>query len=163
MLIWQQARQDARDVLSAYWHEEAYPVDPERVAEAMGMVVDRRPVAREVSGMLHVAPDEPPVIYVDDHDVWQRQQFTIAHEIGHYYERVNFGEQNFNFIDRRGGPYDGHEFYADEFAGNLLMPEEEVKRQVNSGRGTAQIAHHFDVSLPAITMRIRRLSDRQLL
>ena len=159
VLLKEKARRDAEEVLSVYW-AAGFPVDPERIALAMGMTVDRRRLRDGTSGILRVEPDLAPEIFVDATDVEPRQKFTIAHEIGHYYERTMSGASDFNFIDRRGGEYDAHEFYADEFAANLLMPEWEVRRQVEAGAGLAQLARHFGVSLPAIRIRLQRLAKQ---
>lgn len=156
MLVRDKAREDAEAVLRAYG-DLRFPIDPERIAKRMGMYVDRRPLGKDISGMLRVEPDFAPQIYIDEADTSQRQRFTIAHEIGHYYERTLNGEGDFNFIDRRGGRYDVHEFYADEFAGNLLMPEAEVRRMDETSVSIAELAARFGVSLPAIRMRLKRL------
>lgn len=156
MLVKDKAQADAADVLDAYW-ANGFPVDPERIAEAMGMTVDLRLLEPGISGMLRVEPGIRPEVFVDLQDTPQRRAFTIAHEIGHYYERVGRDEVDFNFIDRRGAEYDVHEFYADEFAGNLLMPDQEVRRIAADGMRLARMAQHFGVSLPAMRTRLRRL------
>ncbi|MHC9941634.1 ImmA/IrrE family metallo-endopeptidase [Corynebacterium diphtheriae] len=59
-----------------------------------------------------------------------RQRFTLAHEIGHLVEREHLGKDvEYSFIDyRNNGKCDLHEFYADEFAGSLLMPAREFSK-----------------------------------
>lgn len=156
MLIKEKAEQDAAEILATYWGDE-FPVDPERIARRMGLLVDRRMLRPGTSGILQVDPSSTPRIYVDADDVPQRQSFTIAHELGHFYERTSNGEADFNFIDRRGGKYNVHEFYADEFAANLLMPSRAVHRLKRDGASLARMARHFGVSFPAMTIRLRRL------
>ena len=156
MLVKDQAALDAQEVLDAYW-ANGFPVDPVRIAEAMGMTVHAADLADNISGMLRVEVDEAPEIFTHIDDVPQRRAFTVAHELGHYYERTQRGDRDFNFIDRRGGTYDVHEFYADEFAGNLLMPADEVRRALGQGMRLARLAQHFGVSLPAMKLRLRRL------
>jgi len=55
------------------------------------------------------------------------------------------------------------EFYADEFAGELLMPEDEFRDIHNQG-GDAFAARHFGVTPSAAAKRNQRLeySDRLL-
>lgn len=156
MLVKDKAAQDAADVLEGYWAND-FPVDPERIALAMGMTVERLPLQDGVSGMLRVEPHAAPEVFIDSAEVPQRQRFTIAHEIGHYYERTQSGERDFNFIDQRGAGYDVHEFYADEFAGNLLMPAWKVQEMHGEGAGLAVMASAFGVSLPAMRQRLKRL------
>lgn len=160
VLVKDKAATDAADVLAAHGRR-AFPIDVEAIARSLGLRVTRTQLRQGISGMLQVDPDATPQIYVDVEDVRPRQRFTIAHELGHYYERTTRGEADFNFIDRRGGRYDIHEFYADEFAGNLLMPIDEVTRQVEQGASLAAMVAHFGVSLPALHTRLRRLGLEQ--
>ncbi|ANC31551.1 ImmA/IrrE family metallo-endopeptidase [Isoptericola dokdonensis] len=156
MLVKEKAANDAADVLEAYW-AAGYPVDPDRIAAQLDMDVIRATFNESISGMLRVEPGDRPVIYVDDRDSEQRQRFTIAHEIGHYVERNSRGETDFNFIDRRGGGYDAHELYADEFAANLLMPSHYVKQLHADGINPGVMARRMNVSLQAMQIRLRRL------
>jgi Zn-dependent peptidase ImmA (M78 family) len=156
MLVKEKAAKDAAEVLDTYW-ALGFPVDPERIATAIGMLVERQQLRDGTSGMLRVEKDSSPEIFVNANDVDQRQRFTIAHELGHYFERTTSGAVDFNFIDRRGAEYDAHEFYADEFAANLLMPEYEVRARVEDKFPLTRLAQHFGVSLPAMKLRLRRL------
>lgn len=156
-LIVDVARKAAEDVLADYWHPDKFPVDVEAIAEKMGLTIDRTFLRDGVSGMIRVRPNEDPVIYVNAEENPLRQRFTIAHELGHYVERSNQGQNNFAFIDERGTRYDLHEFYADEFAGNLLMPADEVARLRDLEYTNVQMAAHFGVSAPALNKRLERL------
>jgi Zn-dependent peptidase ImmA (M78 family) len=159
MLAKEKAANDANDVFAAYWHN-GFPVDPVWIARQMGLTVDQSLGLPDVSGMLIAQSETRPVIYVDRGDSEQRRRFTVAHEIGHYYERVSSGNREFAFIDRRGGKYDIHEYYADVFAASLLMPENEVRRQVAVGTSLAKLASYFNVSLSAMRLRLHRLHIR---
>ena len=156
MQVKDKARRDAEDVRDGYWLL-GFPVDPERIASSMGIIVERLPLEEGISGMIRVEPGMDPVVYLNENEVIQRQRFTLAHEIGHYYERTDSGDTDFNFIDHRGAGYDLHEFYADEFAGALLMPEAEFRRLQASDIGLAGMARHFGVSIAAIQKRRQRL------
>lgn len=156
MLVKDKARLDAREVLGETW-AAGFPVDPERIASQLGIVVRRIPLEDGVSGMLQAEPGFDPEIFVNSNDTRQRQQFTIAHELGHYYERAKSGETDFNYIDYRGTTYDLHEFYADEFAGALLMPITELDRLKGAGSNIADLARHFGVSIAAVQKRLERL------
>ena len=165
MLIKDAAANAADELLRAYWPERTFPVDPFALAHRLG--VDTRLVVMEdgVSGMVVANQDGQDsglqaTIFVDSTHVAQRRAFTCAHELGHYAERVltsRQGEESFAFVDRRTSRSDAHEFYANEFAGNLLMPADEVARLEKQGASTAEMARHFGVSIPAMDVRLRRL------
>lgn len=156
MLVKDKARSDAQAVLRDTWTLGA-PVDPKRIADNLGITVRYLPLEQNVSGMLRVE-DDFAEIYVNSNDVPTRQRFTIAHELGHYIERTSQGKTDFNFIDYRSGDvYDLHEFYADEFAGALLMPATELQARRESETPLPLIARHFGVSVAALQKRIERL------
>ena len=157
MLVKDKARQDAAEALEATW-TAGFPVDPARVASQLGIAVHYLPLEDGISGMLQVEPGFDAEIYVNENDTQQRQRFTIAHELGHYYERAARGMAGANFIDKREpGKYDLHEFYADEFAGALLMPKDEIDRLQAEQASPAKMATYFGVSLAAMQKRLERL------
>lgn len=53
--------------------------------------------------------------------------------------------------------YDLHEFFADEFAAALLMPPEDVAKQLKLGRTPTQMAERYDVTISAVKAWIQRL------
>src|SRR5947208_2473138 len=127
-LVIDRAREDAEATARDFSVTGRFPVNVADVAAGMGVRIEYTFLRDGVSGMIRSRPPEVPVIYVDATENPARQRFTIAHELGHYVERINQGQSDFAFIDERGTKYDLHEFYADEFAGNLLMPEGEIER-----------------------------------
>ncbi|QCW22218.1 metalloprotease [Gordonia phage WelcomeAyanna] len=157
-LVVEVARKAAEEVAADYWHPGRFPVDVESIARGMGLRVEYTYLRAGVSGMVRARPDETPTIYVDRDENPARQRFTIAHELGHFVERSNQGKIDFAFIDERGTKYDLHEFYADEFAGNLLMPASEIRRLQSRQESNVQMAAHFGVSVPALVKRIERLT-----
>ena len=154
------AREDAEKTAAAYSTPGIFPVDVARVAAAMGLRIEYTQLREGVSGMLRSRPNDVPVIFVDADENPARQRFTIAHELGHYVERINQGETDFAFIDERGRKYDLHEFYADEFAGNLLMPSDEIDRLRSRGKSNIEMAAHFGVSPAALAMRMKKIARR---
>ncbi len=157
-LVTDQAKKDAESVASTYTWMHVFPVDVEEIARNMGLLVEYSYLRDGVSGMLRSRPPEIPVIYVDATENEARQRFTIAHELGHYVERTNQGQNDFAFVDERSTKYDLHEFYADEFAGNLLMPEDEIERQRAQRKTPLEMAAHFGVSPAALNTRLKRLA-----
>ncbi|HZU48694.1 MAG TPA: ImmA/IrrE family metallo-endopeptidase [Mycobacterium sp.] len=155
-LVIDAAKDAAASVATTYWQPGEFPVDVEAIAKNMGLRVEYTYLRDGVSGMIE-ARGEEVVIYVDFDENSARQRFTIAHELGHFVERSNQGQRNFAFIDERGTKYDLHEFYADEFAGNLLMPADEIRNLRRRGFSNVEMAAHFGVSVPALNKRLDRL------
>lgn len=160
-LVIDRARADAEATIRDYFAPGRFPVDVRRIAAGMGIRVEATYLKDGVSGMIRSRPPEVPVIYVDESEIETRQRFTIAHELGHYVERINNGQTDFAFIDERGTKYDLHEFYADEFAGNLLMPAEEIERLQRNYKSNIEMAAYFGVSPAAMTTRLKRLANNR--
>ena len=160
-LVIDAARDAAKTVATEHWPPDMFPVDVESIAHAMGIRVDYTFLKDGVSGMIQSRPPAVPTIYVDTTEHPTRQRFTIAHELGHYVERMNQGQTNFAFIDERGTKYDLHEFYADEFAGNLLMPADEIAQLQRRDQSNIAMAAHFGVSPAAMITRLKRLANRR--
>ncbi|WP_172193495.1 ImmA/IrrE family metallo-endopeptidase [Actinomyces faecalis] len=159
MLVWQQARADAESVARGYDRDGVFPRDVKTIAEMIGLEVIIAPLTEDTSGLIIKRNKySNPQIYVDSTELEVRQRFTIAHEIGHYFERMNADDSEYSFVDRRGsGQYDLHEFYADEFAGTLLMPQEEIQRLREAGKTAVEMAAHFGVSVAAMNTRLKRI------
>jgi Zn-dependent peptidase ImmA (M78 family)/transcriptional regulator with XRE-family HTH domain len=92
------------------------------------------------------------VIVVPTEGAWSRQNWTIAHELGH----VSAGD----FAPLADGPASNGEKAANSFAAELLMPESDM-RQVNWSQLTdAQVGKFLwesGVSLDALMNRLRSL------
>jgi len=86
----------------------------------------------------------------------RRLRFTIAHEIGHF---LLHREQA---VAERGGATNQasarREREADEFAAELLMPDDLVRQAVlEDGADVRRLADRFDVSTQAMSLRLRHL------
>lgn len=157
MAIWEEmraaARKDAEEVLEEYWNG-VIPVDPIAIAEAMGISSYRMQLGDNVSGMLRKRPQEPAEIFVDLDDGPLRSRFTIAHELGHFMDRIWGNDAaDEELIDRRDGTSNPTEFRANEFAGSLLMPEKPFVAMVREGVSDFKIARAFQVSQAAVRVR----------
>lgn len=65
------------------------PVDPEKIAEQLGLEVVLTPLESKVGGFVLKKNGEAVRIYVNSNDSWERRKFTLAHEIGHYWLHRN--------------------------------------------------------------------------
>src|SRR5262249_13213277 len=95
------AESDAQHLLSRLGMIKI-PVDPRKVARALGIEVWTSDLDENVAGVL-VQRKGPPEIYVSAADHINRQRFTIAHEVGHFIERAAKGESEapLNYVDYR--------------------------------------------------------------
>jgi len=154
-----QAAQDALRLLGDTW-EGRLPVDPVRIARALGIdVLDAR-LDANVSGALVKEPGQDPIIVLNTRDAANRKRFTCAHELGHFVRRSDHPDA-YEYIDLRNPSSstgrDAEERYANEFAACLLMPEEHVRRLRKEGLGELQLAMRFDVSREAMHYRLDNL------
>ncbi len=157
-LKWQVARRKAREVRAAG------PVGPGlaglvEIAERWNASVEFARLREDLSGFIIKEPGQDPRIYINADHTTARQRFTLAHEIGHLIERESVaGDNNYSFVDYRSSEgYDLHEFFADEFAGELLMPAGLLIRTVRQ-HGEYKAAVDFGVSVPAVKRRLARLA-----
>lgn len=170
-----------RDFEERYDADEAPPVPVERIAGSLlGLLIDEVDDIRSLpgaptdqgrlSGMLD--PGEM-VVWVDRGEARRssgRRRFTIAHEIGHLLlhvptsPRVFYdGPANIREIDE--DPSDEElpelrqrEKEANVFARELLMPEPLVNEQAHAtGFNLPALANRFEVSVPAMRLRLRLL------
>lgn len=89
----------------------------------------------------------------------KRQRFTLAHELGHY---ILHKEKNSEFKDAvffRNETMDPMEYNANEFAGELLMPEKILRDRINKDgiRNIGELSELFGVSAGAMKYRILSL------
>jgi predicted transcriptional regulator len=170
-----------REFEENYDASDAPPVPVERIARSLlGLYIDEHDDIRtlpnapadqgHLSGMLD--PQEM-IIWIDRSEAQRsprRKRFTIAHEIGHFRMHVTSSERI--FVDRQrdivelsssaGGPQapglHQREREANEFARELLMPEVLVSARARAaGFNLSALAERFEVSVPAIRLRLRLL------
>ena len=88
----------------------------------------------------------------------KRQRFTIAHELGHFYMHK---DKNVDFEDTtffRNTDNSSIEYSANEFAANLLMPEDSIRKAIQTGtKNIEDLSSQFNVSIAAIKYRVLSL------
>jgi len=142
---------------------ETSPLDIESLIRLCGVGLRKYPMDNERSGYLRL--DEGRwVIGVNSLHHPKRQRFTMAHELGHYFlhrNQSNNIEDTVLFRDSSFGG-GGIEYEANEFAADLLMPEEEFSRLVVERKGVvADISEAFQVSSLAVTVRAKQLGYKE--
>ena len=94
------------------------------------------------------------ILSIKHHRDEERRRFAIAHTLGHYF--LHFSDDDKEFKDSvfyRNLDYNNEEVEANEFALNLLMPEEEYKKYAennaynfkNNTCDVRKIAEYFKV------------------
>lgn len=167
-------------LLGKYWDGKT-PVDPNSIAVKMGMEVYFAPIPGGLAGLILKDDRERfPSIFVDKDATTSRKRFTIAHELGHYVEKLidskppdqrlpgyfGFSDESMTSdekilagcrpTDSGTSDQSQRELFADYFACCLLIPEDKVLEFINKGANIKDVATYFGVS--AATMR-NRLND----
>jgi Zn-dependent peptidase ImmA (M78 family) len=160
----QQPERDARELLERVWQDQPVPVDPIYLARELGIDVYVADLTPGWSGALMKRAYEPAGIYLNRDEHPNRQRFTAAHELGHYYKRQPEDHEAYEYVDRRDqrarAGTDPEEIYANAFAAALLMPREEVEQLHAQGLAAPTMAHHFGVSAEAMSIRLDNLGLR---
>jgi transcriptional regulator with XRE-family HTH domain len=159
------ARDAAEQLLAAARLTGAPPVDVADLARRCGVRVLDFDFAGMVDGLVVQLQDGPAIGLDTGQPNEQRRRFTLAHELGHYLLRhsVSF---HLDFFDTGGSAGDSpgynwqHERAANEFAANLLMPAELVRREADRVRDIDELAAAFDVSRQAMAFRLAALGLR---
>jgi Zn-dependent peptidase ImmA (M78 family) len=148
--------------LREHW-DGKLPVDPGVIAKRLGLRLEAvgspfDPVA--FSGYFKRSPNDGlgPLIQYNREDSLVRRRFTVAHEIGHF------------VLDHSDAPRDDPDMFrasvsspieraANQFAAELLMPAQAVKRLALSGRYSTvkELADVFSVSATAMNYRLSNL------
>lgn len=160
VLIYQAARQEANKLLTKHWDGEL-PIRLGPFTDALGASKYETDLTGGVSGMVSKVSSGQPIIVLNSSDTHARRRFTWAHELGHIIERRDVAkDDDYSFSEFRGRTYDLHEFFADEFAGALLMPTDELDRAQREGLTKGQMAQRFGVSVQAVDKRLSRLAEK---
>lgn len=133
-------------------------VDVIKVAKELGFTVYKSKFERDDIDGIVINSNEEKSIHVNEDQIYQRQRFTIAHEIGHIVLHHDM-EANYEMVDYRtsGGEFSQKEFEANSFAAALLMPKEKVTQVWNDLRDVDDVADVFQVSKRAASIRLMNL------
>jgi Zn-dependent peptidase ImmA (M78 family) len=158
------------------------PVDIEKIAENFRIQIEKQNAEDEVAGFLLKDFDSKnALIGVNTHHNPNRQRFTIAHELGHYflhdYEGVHFdskttGLRMYLRNEKSTTGTDLEEREANLFAAELLMPEDLLKEDLadikeiylidENDETIKNLAKRYGVSVRALTYRLSNLGYIEL-
>ena len=126
------------------------------ICNVLGASVRIADLPGKTSGFIIKYSGQDPEIFINAQDSRERQKLTLAHELGHLWERRELArDDEYSFVDKRDGTIDLHEFFANEFAGALLMPKELFESVISEG--DVRAASVFGVSEAAVRRRQNRL------
>ncbi len=144
------ARNQARSLLERYQKTTGTKIDYEvpiiDIANNLGFYIE----------LLDSLPDHhSAIIYPDDMLIGlnkrhhpHRQRFSLGHELGHYLLKH---KPEFELPPEEAKICNNE---ANEFSGELLVPLESLKRALNHTKIISELAHIFNVSQDALTIRI---------
>jgi len=152
------AEQTARDLLRRFAIVRP-PIDPESLAEALGVPVVYAEFASDISGKVSgYIQFDPLEIVVNDAIAPRRKTFTIAHELGHFLMHQDYAQSEKYQVLARNNQYpDGkpnEEKEADAFAAHLLVPMTMFKRYRNFA-SVRELGKMFAVSDDVILNRLK--------
>jgi hypothetical protein len=140
--------------------------DPLRLADEY-LLIWRIPLGDDLtgapSGLFYNHPQAGASVVVNSCMTIGRQVFTVAHELAHAF----FHSRSLDVIVSMPGVEAGRERFADAFAGEFLVPGDELRRAVNEHAGwngpddpvtVVHLQRHFGVSYA--TIRVRLLQER---
>ncbi len=156
-------REESKNILQKY-EIHSPPVNIISISNKIGFEVVKSDFKDELSGMI-----ANHTIFINSKDIQERQNFTIAHEIGHFllhqkkehkYKHIRFRDES--DLDEKSIR---EEREANEFAACLLMPEEWIIRDFHQEMALAtmnkeklkNLALKYGVSYSALKIRLINL------
>lgn len=142
------------------------PVDIDGLCRELGIFLHQVSLDEAVSGEIFPVPSAygSYQINVNSRHSGTRQRFTVSHELGHYvYHRHLIGSGISDdrayrsgtigrFRNLNIGPKE--ETQANKFAVNLLLPENLIKNNRETGKTVEEMAELFQVSPRAMSIRL---------
>ena len=156
-----------------------YPVNVEKVALELTPSFNADPITMikagsmgKIDGILarHPQKDEWAIFYNQDITHNGRTNFTLAHELGHYFvhrnqmSKIRFECGESDMLDENQN-FPNIEAEANIFAANLLMPNHDFRAQVDGELFSFDLMQHcacrYDVSLTAVVLKWLEFSKRE--
>ena len=127
------------------------PIPIEKIANLFSLAIIYYPkFPNSVSGTI-IKDDDLHAIGVNENHSKVRQRFTIAHELGHYI----MGHDENTYLDDSFDKSTDKEREANKFAGELLMPFEILKTDIEKNvYNIPSLAKRYEVSEQAMSIRL---------
>jgi Zn-dependent peptidase ImmA (M78 family) len=158
---------DKVEELLARFNIRRPPVPVDKLAKKLNLIFCALPGDDEISGAI-IRKQGRVIIAVNPAHHINRQRFTIAHELGHFFLHTGLEEhvdENFRIAWRNASSskaVNWTEIQANRFAAELLMPTRFIERDLNSledidKRTVALLAKRYIVSPEAMKIRLSQL------
>jgi len=143
------------------------PIDLLALAKSRDILVEAKPAAKGVSGMLLRVGDNFAIGYATHIKSAGFQRFSIAHELGHYFlghsDSMFRGGKTVHESQAGFGSRDQTELEADHFSAGLLMPsglfKAEAGKHSDGFIAIQKLADLCQTSLTASAIRYAELTD----
>ena len=150
----------ANDILTETFQNSgniSLPVDLGRIASKNGLSVELGLFQDPNVSGAYSKPDKK--IFVSADDSYQRQAFTTAHELGHYFLHQDHQQDVMlrQYSLDPGSQTGPREVEASKFAAALLMPRDMIADYWNMRMNISDIAQIFGVSQSAASWRLHNL------
>jgi Zn-dependent peptidase ImmA (M78 family)/transcriptional regulator with XRE-family HTH domain len=143
------AAEGVADCVRAAWRLPIGPVPnlTAAIESAGGIVIKRSFETRRIDALHLWVSDLPPLFFVNHDLSGDRLRFTLAHEVGH--------------AIMHSMPREKMEQEADQFAAELLMPREDIRKFLRNItlQGAALLKPHWKVSMAALIRRAKDLGE----
>ena len=172
VMLLEEIRQLAETWTSTYNPEGLSPFPFENILREKNdlQILLSQDVPTNVSGGISFSQEKNMfIILINNGKPQTRQQFTIAHELGHYaLHQQHIRDETFvdheNVLDSAGMLYRRDEavstkleIEANNFAASLIMPESLVRKGWETLNSVEECAEVFHVSIEAMSIRLSRL------
>lgn len=153
-------------------YKSTMPFNVVKFANEIGIDVYTDDLPSNVSGKIE-KNDGKFVCTINKKNSVNRQIFTIAHELGHYFSHQDWFQQN-NSIEEKEVLYstfrkDQPQEYsqkqkemekeANEFAAELLMPAELIRDKWQELKNIQKMARYFGVSIESMSIRLSNVIE----
>ena len=139
-----------------------FPIDPFKILHDAGIYIILKDF-ENLDGIIINDADNYTIVGINSNNGWQRQRFTAAHEYCHFIKDLKKEIGSTNYIECLKNSSKKMEKYANNFAGYLLMPTDELKsicNQYKNKEGFVDfesitiIAEYFGVSFNSCLNRL---------
>lgn len=170
-----QVKKSATTIFKSYEHgkdhKEVFPVDCEFIAKGFGITVVGEALGDKFEACLYLSGDVKAIIYNTEISSTSRINFTIGHELGHYFLHRKSGDKRCSLSDLENiGALPPHtsdiEREANLFSASLLMPAPDfcaqIKNQLPDISLVSTLTKRYGTSLLATLYRLKELSSKPI-